>query len=385
MKIFRLLILIFITSALIACSDKKPQFTVDGKISDADSLTLYLEKREIDKVTVLDSVKLNKGGEFKFKELSTTYPEFYVLRLDGQVINFAVDSTESVKIESNRNTFATDYKIEGSDANLQIKNITLAQYKANDELSSLKQKFANKEINEEEYIQQIQEIANQYKETAKKIMFYDLKSPAAYFAVFQKVDNYLFFDPYDKADNKLFAAVATSWDTYFKDSPRTPHLKDYTLLAIKTIRQNKPISEDVINAATEVNSSEYYNIELPDANDKKISLSSLKGKVVLLDFTLYQTEDSPAYNIALNKLYNKFKPNLEIYQVSFDSDLHFWKNAAVNLPWIAVRDNESVNSNLIFRFNIQNLPSLFLLDRSGNIVKRILPTDNIEAEIQNAI
>ncbi|MDL2215244.1 DUF4369 domain-containing protein, partial [Dysgonomonas sp. OttesenSCG-928-M03] len=337
MKIFQLLAIVSVAFAIISCSEKGPRFVVEGQITDADSVVLYLEKRELNKVTFLDSVKLDSKGDFKFRGSATSYPEFYVLRLNGQVINFVVDSTESVKIESAKNTFATNYNIESSDANQQIKNVTLAQYKANQQLADLQQKFNNKEINEGEYIAQIQSIANEYKDTARKVIYYDFKSPAAYFALFQKVGDYLFFDPYDKADYRLFAAVATSWDTYYSDSPRTPHLKDYTLLAMKVRKQNEQvISEDIMNSATEVSTSDYYNIELPDANNKQRSIASLKGKVILVDFTVYQTENSPAHNIALNKIYNKFKPNLEIYQVSFDSDVHFWKNAAVNLPWIAV-------------------------------------------------
>lgn len=382
MKILQILPLILISCVLIACTDSGPKFIVEGTISDADSSTLYLEKRELDKITILDSIRLNNKGDFKFKETFTPYPEFYVLRLNGQVINFVTDSTSALRIESSKKTFATDYTIDGPVGNNEIREIALAQYKADEKLNSLKNKYSNKEISDEQYINQIQQIATEYKEVARKIIYSDFKNPAAYFALFQKVDNYLFFDPYDKTDNKLFAAVATSWNTYFSNSPRAEHVKNYTLIAIKTIKQNTPISDDIINATQEINSTDYYNIELPDSNGNKTSLSSLRGKVVLLDFTTYQSENSPAQNIALNRIYDKYKPNIEIYQVSFDSDFHFWKNSATNLPWITVHESQSVNSDLIFKFNIQGLPTLFLLDREGNIVKRILPTDNIESEIQ---
>jgi len=385
MKIFRFLTVVLMVCVMISCSDKGPQFIVEGKITDADSSVLYLEKRELNKITLLDSVKLDNKGEFKFKETSPLYAEFYVLRLNGQVINFAVDSTETVTIEASGKTFATDYTIGESLTNQQIKKATLAQYKASNELDELQKRFSNKEINETEYINQVQAIANEYKDAAQKIMFSDLKSPAAYFALFQKVNGYLLFDPYSRDDYKMFAAVATAWDTYRTDSPRTPHLKDYTLIAMKVRKQSELSSEDLMNKAQEVESSQYYNIELPDINGKNISLSSLKGKIVLLDFTVYQAEESPAHNIALNKIYTRFKPDLEIYQVSFDSDMHLWKNAATNLPWVAVHEGKSVNSDLIFKYNIQAFPSIFLLGRNGDIIKRLLPTDNIESEIQKII
>lgn len=382
MKIFRILISLSIAYMAFACSDKGPQFTVEGTVTDADSTILYLEKRELNQTTILDSIRLDNKGTFKFKEASTPYPEFYVLRLNNQVINFAVDSSETVTLEASKNNFATNYFIDGNLANKQIKAVVLAQYKASKDINDLQQKFKNKEIDEQKYIEQIREIADSYKENAKNIIFSNLKSPAAYFALFQKVNGLLFFDPYDKEDYKIFAAVATAWDTYFKESPRSSHIRDYTLLAMKARKQEEI---DLSQATSEVDANEYYNIKLPNVEGNIVELTSLKGKVVLLDFTTYQAKESPAHNMALNKIYSKFKPNFEIYQISFDADKHLWTNAAVNLPWIAVHESKSVNSDLIFKYNIQELPAMFLIDKNGDIAKRLLPTDNIEAEIQKIL
>lgn len=385
MKIFRFLLAISILSIAVSCSDKGPHFVIEGKISDAtDTTMLYLEKRELSQITVLDSVKLKAEGEFKFKGISTSYPEFYVLRLNGQVINLVIDSTETVKVNASAKTFSTEYTVEGSESNIQLKVITLAQNKASQALDDLQQKFTNKEINEQEYFDRIQAIASEYKEAALKIIYTDTKNPASYFALFQKVRGYLFFDPYDKSDYKPFAAVATAWDMYYPDSPRAKHLHDYTLNAIKVRRQSEKQPFD-INNANQLDAAKYYNIELPDVNGTLVSLSSLKGKVVLLDFTVYQSEKSPEHNILLNRLYTKFKPNFEIYQVSFDTDIHFWKNSASNIPWIAVHENKSLDSELIPRFNIQALPVLLLINRNGEIVKRLLPGDNVESEIQKLL
>ncbi len=130
MKLFQPLIIVSLAYLAVACSDGKSRFVVEGTVSDADSSVLYLEKREINNITLLDSVRLNSKGDFKFKDTSTPYPEFYVLRMDGQVINFAVDSAETVKVGASKSSFATDYSIEGNLANQQIKSVVLAQYKA---------------------------------------------------------------------------------------------------------------------------------------------------------------------------------------------------------------------------------------------------------------
>lgn len=385
MKTFNFLVSVIITCIAVACSPHEPQFTVEGNVSNADSSVLYLEKRELNKTTLLDSVVLKKKGNFEFKKSATPYPEFYVLRLKDQVINFSVDSTEIVKIEASKDNFATDYLIEGSEANKDIRTITLAQYESEEKLKNLQKNFLNKEINETDYLLQVRSISDNYKEIALKIITKDFRSPAAYFALFQKVNGFLFFNPYDKKDYKLFAAIATAWNSSYIDSPRTPHLRDYTLIAMKIRKQEEQTPEKLLAETNTVESSQYYNIELPDANNKIISLNSLKGKIVLLDFTLYQAEYSPAHNIALNKIYKEFSPNLEIYQISLDPDIHLWRNAAVNLPWIAVRDSKAIESELIFKFNVQTFPTFFLLNKEGEIVKRLLPSDNIANEIRKIL
>ena len=79
------------------CNDSS-NFTVKGVVAGADGQTMYLENVGIADVTTLDSVKLSPGGKFKFSKPKPEYPDFYRLRLNNQLINFAIDSTETVSI-----------------------------------------------------------------------------------------------------------------------------------------------------------------------------------------------------------------------------------------------------------------------------------------------
>ena len=370
-----------------SCKDKKLQFTIEGKISNADTTILYLEKRSLTETTIIDSVKLDKDGNFKFTEANVGYPEFYLLKLNGQTINLAVDSTETITVNAPKETFALDYTVEGSSGSAKIKDIVLAQNKLSQTFSELKKKFESKEISQEEYITAVQNGVNEYKTKAKDLIYSDYKSLAAYFALFQKVDNYLIFDPYNKKDIAAFQAVATVWDTQYPTSPRTANLKNFTLSALAEIRKAASQEEAINRIATSevTDHSTYYNITLPDRHNKNISLSSLKGKVVILDFTAYQTDFSPAHNILLNKAYEKHKGNVEVYQVSFDTDVHAWQNSAVNIPWICVRDDKSLASDLLAKYNIQGFPTTFIINKKGEIVKRVLSTDNLSSEVQKLL
>jgi glutathione peroxidase-family protein len=369
---------------LISCGDKKPHFIIEGTISDADTTMLYLERRSLTETTIIDSTKLDKEGNFKFKEPSLEYAEFYLLKLNGQTINLAVDSIETITVKAPAKTFALDYSVEGSEASSKIKDVVIAQNKLTQSFADLKKKYDNKDISQEEYIDAFRKAIDEYKTQAKNLIFSDYNSLASYFALFQKVDGYLIFDPFDKKDIGAFQSVATVWDQYKSKSPRAAHLKSFTLSALSEIRQAANNEETIKKLAESgvVDNSTFYNISLPDIKNQDISLASLKGKVVILDFTAYQTDFSPAHNILINNVYSKYKGNLEVYQVSLDSDAHSWQNSAVNLPWICVRDNKSLNSDLIAKFNIQGLPTTFIVNKNGDIVKRLSPNDNLTAEVQ---
>ena len=58
-----------------------------------------------------------------------------------------------------------------------------------------------------------------------------------------------------------------------------------------------------------------------------------------------------------------------------DSDESFWLNTASNLPWTCVYDESTIYSSYLKSYNVQQLPSVFLIDRDGNITDRPESTD----------
>lgn len=205
-------------------------------------------------------------------------------------------------------------------------------------------------------------------------------STAAYFALFQQIDGLLFFDLYDKNDVKAYGAVATSYDHFYPGSPRSKHLYNLTLQSMKVLRAQRPVNFDNVKT-TEVS---FLDIELPNLKGEVVKLSSVaEGKPVVINFTAYQAEWSPALNMTLGELYTKYHgQGLDIYQISLDSDVHFWKNAASNLPWVTVRDPQSVYSQIAGLYNVKQLPAIFILDRKGNLVKRVDDVKTLEADVK---
>lgn len=376
----RLLTVLGLCMFFLSACNNSSDFTVKGVVAGADGQLMYLENVGISNVVTLDSIKLAPGGKFKFTEKRPEYPDFYRLRLNNQLINFAVDSTETISFVADAGTFATSYSVEGSENSKAIKAITLAQLDANQAISRLRKEYEDKMISDTTYRMKVLAAADAYKEVARKYIYSAPMSTAAYFALFQQIDGLLFFDLYDRKDVKAYGAVATSYNHTYPESPRSKHLYNLTLQSMKVLRAQRPV--DYSNVETKEIS--FLDIELPDVRGEVVKLSTVApGKVVLINFTAYQTEWSPALNMALGELYTKYHgQGLEIYQVSLDSDFHFWRNGASNLPWVTVHDPQSVYSQVAGLYNVKQLPALFILDRKGNLVKRVEDVKKLETDVK---
>ena len=126
-----------------------------------------------------------------------------------------------------------------------------------------------------------------------------------------------------------------------------------------------------------------FNITLPRANGDSIALSSMKGKVILLDFTVYENTGISSRNLKMRELYNKYNSKgFDIYQVSVDKREHFWQQSAGNLPWTCVRDANGTSLRL---YNVHVLPTFFLINKEGEIVLRDAQIENTEKEIEKLL
>ncbi len=368
------------------CHSGGKTFRIKGELSSAKADdTIYLEHRGLAGVERIDSAKINKNGSFKFTVKAPENPEFYQLRLGDQLAPFAVDSVETLVIKANASDLYGTICIENSPVNDQLKQID-KQYNATAaKIRELMKQHQAKIIDDVTYVNLLDSALNEYKTFATKVILGNPASAAAYYALFQKVDDYLIFDPYDKKDYAMFGAVATSWKQYYPKAARTEHLYKFTMNALRVRRQEEERRKILENVPIKTEAA-LPDIVLTDVNGNKIALSSLKNKVVVIDFTVYKSDFSPKHNIDLNTIYSKYKGHgLEIYQISFDSDEHFWKNASLSIPWIAVRDPQSVYSQLLSMYNVRNLPTSFILNREGNIVSRVEDIAKLEGELNKAL
>ena len=125
------------------------------------------------------------------------------------------------------------------------------------------------------------------------------------------------------------------------------------------------------------------DISLRDMKGDMRKLTDLKGKAVILDFTIYQTAVSATHNYLLLDLYKKYADQgLEIYQVSLDADEHYWKTTADNLPWICVRDANGIYSSVAASYNVKTVPTLFLINKNNELSARGETIKDLEAAVK---
>ena len=389
MKILKITVvaaLVMVALSLASCTGKK--FQVSGVISDAPDSLLLFENMSLNGPVVVDSVRLGADGSFSFEGEAPTAPEFYRLRIARQIINVAVDSTEHVTVKASYPTMTGSYEVEGSTECSKIRELALMQLNLQAQINAVVQ---NPNVSYEKEADSVRTILEVYKYKVKND--YIFKEPwraYAYFALFQTItlgqQVGLIFDPQSKKEDvQAYAAVATSWDTYHPGSERGTNLHNIAIEGMKNVRILQAEQNQTIDAS-KINSSGVIEVALPDRNVKTCKLTSLKGKVVLLDFHLFASKGSTERIMHMRDLYNKYHAQgFEIYQVSLDPDEHFWKESVAALPWVCVRDANSTGSVYLTQYNVQSLPTFFTIDRNNVLQKRDAQIKDLDAEIKGLL
>ena len=372
--------------ALCACTGKS--FNISGTITEAKDSVLYLENMSLSGPVAVDSVKLGESGTFSFSEQAPDAPEFYRLRIAGQIINLAVDSTEQIEVKAQYPTMSAVYDVTGSEECTKIKELALLQMDLQRRIDAI---VAAPDLGVSAVQDSVLRVTEAYKDQVKRqYIFAEPMKAYAYYALFQTVrlgqmESLIFNPRSSEQDVKVFAAVATSWDTYHPDAERGQNLHNIAIEGMKNVRilQSRQLSNIDPNL---VNVSNVIDINLPDSKGQQRRLTELKGKVVLLDFHVFASEGSTQRIMQLRDIYNKYHAQgLEIYQVSLDPDEHFWKTQTAALPWICVRDERGPQSEYLVSYNIQSIPTFFLVGRNSDLDKRDAQIKDLDAEIRSLL
>ena len=344
--------LALVATLFVACQHS-PQFSVSGILDGAEGETLYLEHTALAHTTPMDSCVLDENGDFSLQAPSPQYPDFYRLRVGSHSLPLAVDSIEEIVVSTSLDSLPYTLSINGSKTSL-----TIAQLRAT-------ARTATRE---------------QLREQAQQTIVQNPRSLAAYYAVFLKQGGEYIWDLYNPADRRMYQAVATSFHTWMPDYERSKALYAQVSSALKAereIQQQAAVRQLIDNAE-----NAFLDIALQDDNGITQSLSDLRGKVIVLDFSAIEMEQSKGYIFELRELYNRYsKRGMAIYSVSLDRNRLLWEDGVVNLPWTNVYAGDKA-IEVLTQYNVQSIPTLFLLDRKGNVQGRYSNFEQLDADIR---
>ena len=388
-KIYSAAVIMVAALAFTSCNNKK--FHINGNITEATDSMLYLENLSLNGPVKIDSVKLGEDGAFAFDEnaMDSITPEFYRLRIANQSINLSIDSTETVKVKASYPQMSYKYEVEGSENCSKIKELSIKQMILQNNINAIT-KSPNMGIDSVDVI--VARMLDGYKQDIKvNYIFKEPMKASSYYALFQTIQlgnvNSLIFNPRNNKDDvRVFAAVATSWDTYYPGAERGKNLHNIAIEGMKDIRiiENQRAQQQIEASKVSVNGC--IDLAMEDSKGQVRRLTDLKGKVVLLDFHLFASSESTKRIMMLRELYNKYHAaGLEIYQVSVDPNEHFWKTSTAALPWICVRDEGGIQGQSLQLYNVQSIPTFFLIDRSNTLKARDAQIKDLDEAIKNLL
>ena len=199
---------------------------------------------------------------------------------------FAVDSSETLRVTADGSDLYRSFKVMDSPTNDQLRQVDRLVINAAAALKQLEEEHKAGLIDDMAFINKLDTALLNYKGEITKLILGNPSGAAAYYALFQKINNFLIFDPYDRQDYAMFGAVATSWNRFYPESDRTRHLYEFTMNALKVRRQQEQQAELLENAVPETGTG-LPDIVLPVVSGEKVSSPSLReGGAAVSLFTL---------------------------------------------------------------------------------------------------
>lgn len=368
---------------LIAGCKKQDQFSVSGTITHAEGETIYLEKLLVSSTEPVDSAIIDKNGHFKFSG-DAGNPAFYLLELsEDKFIKLLVDSAENIEISADAANFSREYKVKGSLGSMLVKELDdqLAQtQKKLDSLQSLNNLYKSNPNYSEMKMQwdaQYRKIVEDQEKFSQNFVMNNPFSMASILALYQKIDGQL----YVINDLQTMRVAASALNSIY---PESAHVKALYQNALQLLKEEKNAQLQKIIREQGENSPE---IVLPNPEGEEVALSSLRGKVVLLQFWSALDRNSRILNEALVEAYQKYHDKgFEIYQVSVDDNRIEWVDTIDKdrLNWINVGDMEG-SKRAVQNYNIQSVPYNYLLDEEGVIIAKDLKGPALNRALSNIL
>lgn len=355
---------------------------IDGTIDGAPYSTIYLYEYGVNPALTIDSSALDENGNFSFNINHQGYNFLGVGFQANSAALLLIGAGDEIEVTGSFNNWVRDYQVTGSGYSDDIRNYLIMRQDFTDQITALKNELAavpKTDIAKQDEINE-KGMAVQDEFTAQRNQFIkDLDDTPALYIVLQDI-----YDPV--GDIEQLKAIGKATNKYLPNSMFAEQVNSVLTQAEQQLAYSE--IENSSSGAVAVGSPA-LDLNFPTPEGKMLSLSSLKGNVVLLDFWASWCKPCRMENPNVVNLYNQYKDKgFTVYSVSLDNNKMQWINAiqADGLVWPNhVSDLGGWNSMPAAIYNVNSIPQTYLIGADGTIIAEGLRGEELANKLKEIL
>ena len=367
----KILAVAVVSTAVVGCRDNDVE--ISGRFVGLNSKMVYLEEMAVTGQHIVDSVALDNNGGYRFNiENVGATPSLYNVVYSSERIPLLVSRGEKIELSS-MGSALLNYTISGSKESELLRKFNKEFISGQLELNkTILNYHSADEATRKQLAQSYNTIYHDIKRKQISFIIENKESLASVYALYQRLPGEQYLSSAD-SDLIYYRTVA---DAVTENYPTSPFLL--------TLSNDIARMEARISLMNSIESRTYPELKGVDMYGNEVALSSLEGKVILVDFWSAVLGNSNAFNAELKEIYEEYKSKgFEVYQVSADTSKATWITAVQEqrLPWVSVCDFGGEASPMLRAYNVRKLPSNFLIDSKGDIVGKDLYSKALERKL----